>query len=93
MHVFFERWGKNYEKNTADKHLISIWSNAWKASGWNIHILTLKVAMTHPEYNDYIAKLEHAPLGSYPTKEYDKLCYIRRLAIAAVGGGWIADFD
>jgi hypothetical protein len=51
----------------------------------------LKDAKTHKEYDEINAKLDQVPLGSAP--DYDRACYLRHFAMAALGGGWLSDYD
>ena len=54
-------------------------------------ILSITDAESHPEYADIDAKLKEVPLGATP--DYDKACYLRHFAMAALGGGWMTDYD
>lgn len=96
MHTFYQRidpkvhkkYGGMTDKSDAD--LLLAWEAAWKAAGWKVRILTLEDAMAHPNYHqfDQLLDLEKMPFGYY-----DKLCFMRWLAMAAVGGGFMADYD
>ena len=49
-------------------------------------------AEAHPEYTDIVAKLDNdVPLGE--AIFYDKSCFLRHFAMAALGGGWMTDYD
>lgn len=73
-----------------DARLLNAWSDAWSEAGWEPRVISLEDAMTHPEYEniDMILSQDHMPFGFY-----DKLCFMRWLAMAAVGGGWMSDYD
>ena len=52
----------------------------------------MKDAEAHPEYEDIVNKLNNeVPLGHNP--DYDRSCYLRHFAMAAIGGGWMSDYD
>lgn len=96
MHTFYARIDpEKFHKYTgmsdeADSQLILAWKAAWEATGWETRILTLDDAKLHPDYDkfDKLLDLEKVPFGYY-----DKLCFMRWLAMAAVGGGWMSDYD
>ncbi|KAJ8021041.1 hypothetical protein HOLleu_40796 [Holothuria leucospilota] len=71
--------------------LLDVWKNAWSEAGWNPHILSEKDARTHPEYQALRQKFLSLPTVN--NKEYEVACFMRHVAMAAVGGGWMADFD
>ena len=55
-------------------------------------ILNIGHAEAHPDYTDIVAKLNHdVPLGE--AVFYDRSCYLRHFAMAALGGGWMTDYD
>ena len=55
-------------------------------------ILSIKDAEAHPEYADVVAKLDNdVPLGDFVF--YNKSCFLRHFAMAALGGGWMSDYD
>lgn len=96
MHTFFHRIDPTeYHKyggmtDESDTNLLLTWEAAWKASGFQTKIVTLEDAKHHPAYEkfDRLLNLEKMPFGYY-----DKLCFLRWLAMAAVGGGFMSDYD
>ena len=54
-------------------------------------VLSIKDAEAHPEYTDIDAKLKDVPLDL--ASEYNRACYLRHFAMAALGGGWMSDYD
>lgn len=54
-------------------------------------VLTIEDAERHAEYAMLRARIEKLPLGG--NREYDLACYLRWLAMAAAGGGWMSDYD
>ena len=74
-----------------DQALLQVWQEAWKSAGFTVRILTEADARAHPDYASYNATLSLVPLG--PSPAYDRSCYLRHLAMAAAGGGWLSDFD
>ena len=75
-----------------DAQILAVWKHAWSAAGWNPRVLNLDHAKLHPDYeaaeNDIKTKV---PM--HPDDEYNQLCYLRHFAVAAVGGGWMSDYD
>jgi hypothetical protein len=75
-----------------DKEIIKAWEKAWSLMGYTPVVLTMKDARSHPDYKTYSKTLDSSvPLGS--NTAYDKACYLRYLAMAAIGGGMLSDFD
>lgn len=75
-----------------DAETLAIWKQAWSAAGWNPRVISMKDAEGHPEYEDIVNKLNNeVPLGHNP--DYDRSCYLRHFAMAALGGGWMSDYD
>jgi len=71
---------------------LAAWRYAWERAGWTIRILNLSHAQQMPEFEEFNHTLwTKVPLGQ--GYEYDFQCYIRYLAMAAVGGGWMSDYD
>lgn len=101
MYTFFE-WIPPRSRGTsmsdsADKKLITEWKAAWKAAGWHPIVLTLADAKKHTQYADYAPKLNKIPMlgvdGLGGTVIYNQLCFLRWLAVAAAGGGFLCDYD
>jgi len=70
---------------------IDVWAQSYRKAGWKVGVLTSKDAKRHPLYNELIGKF-----NAFPTvnkKEYEVACFVRWLAVAAVGGGWMSDYD
>jgi len=92
MHTFFEVVSSWTEKERqANQNLLAVWECVWGRAGWKTRIITLADAKAHPDFKDLSRILDTIPLGT--NKMYDKICYLRHLAMAAVGGGWMSDYD
>jgi hypothetical protein len=75
-----------------DAKMLAVWKQAWSGAGWNPRILNIGHAEAHPEYTDIVAKLDNdVPLGG--AIFYNKSCFLRHFAMAALGGGWMTDYD
>ena len=101
IHTFFHKIDPN-KKGTgmsekSDDALIAAWKEEWRAAGWNPVVLTLEDAKKHPRYDEFAKTLERVPLMGKGGKGlnilYNQLCYYRWMAMAAVGGGWMSDYD
>ena len=88
MHTFFEPIGKGSDANSPHQRLVQEWKSYWYEAGWNPVVLSLDDAKKHPEF-DRIWKI----VSSQGYNTYEVLCYVRWLAMAAVGGGWMSDYD
>lgn len=84
-HPFNKPAGMSHE---AHHSLVELWKKSWWDAGWEPKILTEEDAERHPEYERLRAMVDNIDTGSY-----DKLCFLRWLAMSAAGGGWMGDYD
>ena len=84
-HPFNKPAGMSHEAHNA---LLELWKNRWWDAGWEPKILTEEDAEQHPDYEKLRSMVDNIKTGSY-----DKLCFLRWLAMGAVGGGWMGDYD
>jgi len=104
MYTFYD----NADKNKKGKHstgmddksnseLLDLWAKHWNNAGWDARILTLEDSKRHPYYDKYLNRLESLPMegvnGTGANRVYNQLCFLRWLAVAAVGGGFMSDYD
>jgi len=70
------------------------WKDAWSSMGWEPRILTMEDAKNHPFYSSYEEMLNLVPLDD-PIKpiERSRIQYLKYLAMASVGGGWLSEYD
>ena len=94
VHTFWQQV-KGMETSNTDQEMLELWNASWSLAGFHTRILTLADARRHPLYNQVQADLNQmASTGLLGTNvEYDRLCYLRYLAMAASGGGWMTDYD
>lgn len=80
------------EHNAFDElMLIQIWRKHWDAVGFEPFVLSEWHARRHPYYDTLMEAVEKLP--SQNPKRYEIACFIRWLALAQVGGGWMSDYD
>lgn len=96
MYTFFHRIDED-ERSTgmsdqSDDTLIELWHKEWAKAGFDVEVLTMKHAKLHPRYKEFSDLLDYVPLNT-PTKIYNLMCFYRHLAMAAVGGGYLSDYD
>ncbi|KAJ8042201.1 hypothetical protein HOLleu_13204 [Holothuria leucospilota] len=70
---------------------IRVWKNSWSRAGWTPRVLTEEDAKRHPEYEMFREKFLSLPTTN--PKAYEMSCFMRHVAMAAVGGGWMTDYD
>merc|ERR1712157_517036 len=85
MHTFFTPVSAK-----PDLDLLEVWKKTWEDAGWEPVVLTLDDARGHPDYRSFIAALE---MAEHKLKDYDRMCFLRWLAMANSGGGWMSDYD
>lgn len=89
MHTFYEKsFAKTGMSEDDDRRMLEVWREGWKAAGWDTKILTIHDARKHSEFKKFDMELE-----KNTHDHYNKLCFIRWLAMAANGGGWMGDYD
>lgn len=71
--------------------LLDLWKDSWSKLGWDPIVINHSHAKEHPMYNDWIKKFKSLPTVN--PKGYELACYLRWLAMAVVGGGWMSDSD
>lgn len=82
-------WFKSEQE--ANIQLLRAWERSWNTAGWKTKVLTRADAQSHPDFAKFNRILDTVPLGT--NIMYDKMCFVRHLAMAQAGGGWMADFD
>lgn len=90
IYTYFERIPAN-QRTTGmldedDDDLLQFWKASWSSAGWKTVVLTLKDAQSHP---DYMMLQE----GLKELDSFGCVLFHRWMAMAAVGGGWYADYD
>lgn len=74
-----------------DSELLESWKESWKRNGWTPIVLDKSVSMKHPFYPLLYERFNRMP--SVNPKEYEMSCYLRWIAMAVVGGGFLSDYD
>lgn len=71
--------------------LITLWRNVWQTRGIETVVLSEFHARQHPYFSEYDAAISKLPTVN--SVLYERACYLRWLALAQVGGGFISDYD
>lgn len=93
MRTFYGRL-RNDDRNTgmndvADRRLLEEWHASWRAAGWDTKVLTMSDVVSHPDFEEF-----DRTLNENVDNAYDRLCFLRWLAMSSVeGGGWMSDYD
>lgn len=101
MHTFFHPVPNEISgtqmSDKANDDLIAAWKEAWRNAGYDPVVLGLDDAKRHPLYDSYVQKLQTVPMMGKGGKGlnilYNQLCFLRWLAMAAAGGGFMCDYD
>jgi len=89
--TFYEPVSYLMEESPDD--LIEVWKSSWSEAGWEPVVLNMGDAKRHPNYK-FLAKTLDDGLQFADSKDkYNYFCFIRWVAMAASGGGWMADYD
>eukprot|EP00563_Minutocellus_polymorphus_P009690 CAMPEP_0181024072 /NCGR_PEP_ID=MMETSP1070-20121207/2378_1 /TAXON_ID=265543 /ORGANISM="Minutocellus polymorphus, Strain NH13" /LENGTH=342 /DNA_ID=CAMNT_0023101107 /DNA_START=30 /DNA_END=1055 /DNA_ORIENTATION=- len=92
MHTFFAvQGGQNGTISQQDMETLAVWKHAWSKAGWKPRVLNIDHAQQYPRYDETIVRLKDVPMPE--NDDYNRFCYLRHFAMAAVGGGWMSDYD
>jgi len=80
--------GKNADE---EKALIELWKETWQQQGWEPTVLDETSVPDSPENRKRIAHFRKLP--SRNKQNLDLWCYLRWLAVAEQGGGFMSDYD
>mmetsp|Transcript_53916 Transcript_53916/g.101058 ORF Transcript_53916/g.101058 Transcript_53916/m.101058 type:complete len:341 (-) Transcript_53916:226-1248(-) len=75
----------------SERHTLLAWEKIWQQAGFKTRVLTRADAERSPFYPAFKDAFSKVNLGNNP--EYRQNDFLRYLAMAEVGGGWMADFD
>jgi len=75
--------------------MINEWKKSWSRAGWDPVVLSRKDAEAHPYFPEYSAliKASLAKKQNLNPENYELACFIRWLAVANKGGGFMCDYD
>jgi hypothetical protein len=71
--------------------ILERWRSAWMKAGWEPVVLGLETAAVHDRWEWYSGAIAQFP--SVNAAGFDAACFHRWLAMAVVGGGFLADAD
>jgi hypothetical protein len=74
----------------SNEELLEAWKEAWYDAGWEPLVLGLEEAKKHKNYERFIDAFNEA---DFEVRDYDRIYFLRWLAMAVVGGGWMSDYD
>lgn len=78
------------DTDTAEQlqRLRQLWSQEWRAAGWEPVVLTLETAQQHAEYDRFQVALDRLHLHPW-----NQALFRRWMAVSQAGGGWHVDSD
>eukprot|EP00457_Paulinella_chromatophora_P008157 gb/GEZN01008186.1/.p1 GENE.gb/GEZN01008186.1/~~gb/GEZN01008186.1/.p1 ORF type:complete len:312 (-),score=14.79 gb/GEZN01008186.1/:340-1275(-) len=88
IHVYDSRYLGNMKDALFEIHTFQ---TVWRANGWRVRVLTEKDAQKHKDFE--VLNKSFYDLPTTNARNYEAACFLRHLALAAVGGGWAADID
>lgn len=92
IYTYFETIpNQTFKLQEAAVDTLKLWEKVWSIQGWHPVILTVQDAKRHQNYSYFRDRF-----SSFPTinaKEYELACFMRHVAMATVGGGFLSDYD
>ena len=85
VYTYFE------DQGLGDAAAVEVWRDVWAEAGWDPVVLSQNDAARHPLYDETVARVSRFPTTN--PEGYETACYLRYLAMAAVGGGFMTDYD
>jgi hypothetical protein len=71
--------------------LVDLWRESWEANGWEAIVLDESSVRVDQEVSRML--LAYRDLPSINRRKLDYYCYVRWLAVAQAGGGFMCDYD
>jgi len=83
------------ERKRLTLDMIQEWKKSWSRAGWKPIVLSPKDAEFHPYYKEYVnaIKKQQSAKKSLNSQDYEVFCFLRWLAVANKGGGYMCDYD
>lgn len=79
------------KREREERELIALWKRSWEARGWQPVVLGYESLVFTDEVNAMIEKFKRLP--SINRLNLDYWCYLRWVAVAQQGGGFMSDYD
>ena len=89
VYTYYGHVNEDHEKSSTP--MLEHWRRSWSAQGWNPVVLNIHHAQSHPLYDSYMQRIAEIPTVN--PKAYEQACYLRWLAVAQAGGGFMSDYD
>ena len=89
--VYFE--GGSHRQRGRAEHVatLRVWREQWERAGFEAVILNESIARRHPKYHELRKRYQALPTVN--PHNYEIACFLRYLAMAAIGGGYMTDYD
>lgn len=80
-----------HDAGVGDATMLGVWAANWARHGWTPRVLGMAAAQRHDRFVPLCTAF--AALPSFNPKSYEMNNLLRWLAVARVGGRWMADYD
>jgi len=71
--------------------LVEFWKQDWENKGWEPVVLGIDHAQAHPFFTEFYKEIKKVKTTN--PFSYESACFLRHLAMSAVGGGFMVDTD
>ncbi|KAJ8047775.1 hypothetical protein HOLleu_06863 [Holothuria leucospilota] len=91
IHTYYQPAFDQPKKGMENQHVLRVWEKAWVAAGWRTRVVNETDAKRHPDFEELKEKFQTLP--TINPDRYTLGNFLRHVAMAAVGGGWMSDYD
>ncbi|KAJ8047776.1 hypothetical protein HOLleu_06864 [Holothuria leucospilota] len=91
IHTYYQPAFDNPQDIMESESVLRVWEKTWVAAGWQTRVVNETDAKLHPDYQELKEKFQALP--TINPEKYTFCSFVRHVAMATVGGGWMSDYD
>lgn len=91
VYTYYDNVFDKLEGIDSQARLVELWKNNWASRGWKPVVLSKEDAKKHPNYKKYLKRFKSYKTSNHP--DYELACFLRWVALANLGGGYMMDYD
>ncbi|KAJ8047777.1 hypothetical protein HOLleu_06865 [Holothuria leucospilota] len=91
IHTYYQPAFDKLQNIMENENVLREWEKAWVAAGWRTRVVNETDAKLHPDYQKLKERFQALP--TINPEKYALCSFMRHVAMATVGGGWMSDYD